>query len=133
MQKEDWVAKNWAFLSQRQVIEIPTHQTRRFFQNSQVSTSAKFYGTTRFYQQNSFYGVVTAKGTRRLYLRPYIIAPMAKNWIQAVYIDPKKYTFDEQGNITGLESLYEAPIFVFVDTALQEQAREEQETERGDM
>lgn len=113
MVKEDWVVVNWEFLSGRRVTEIPFERLKRILTDGSAPSTGKFYGVEDLYNRYSDSGSITHSGTRRLFLRPFISAPMPMENIKGVYIDPKKYRFDEDGKITGLDTLYEIPIFVF--------------------
>lgn len=116
MLKEDWIVRNWAFLSARRIKEFPVDRATRLFRESQAPLAGKFYGTEDFFNRYySNYGSIGNTGTRRLFLRPYIGAPMPENRIKAVYIDSKKYRIDDDGIIRGLDTLYELPIYIFVE------------------
>lgn len=115
MLKEDWIVRNWNFLSARKTLEFSGANILRFIRNPQAPLTGKFYGTAEFYQENARYGCFGRLGTRRLFLRPYIIAPMPESHIKAVYIDPKRYCMDEEGVIKCLDTFYELPIFIFTD------------------
>lgn len=116
MIKEDWILKNWAFLSGRRVKRIDRWSSLTdFLQDPDVPTTGKFYGTENFYAGQSVYGCITHKGSKRLCLRPYIPAPMPEEGIKAVFIDPKKYCFNDNDEIIGLDTLYESPIYIFID------------------
>lgn len=114
-QSLDWIVKNWDFLSSRRVVEIPTIRFKKVFNRSDLPTSGKFFGTQGFIDSVSVADFVaeTRTGGYRVALRPFINAPMPNPEVQAVYIDPKRYKFDEQGFITGLDDCYELPIVVF--------------------
>ena len=115
MTQVDWVVKNWEFLSSRRVVEIPTVRFKKVFQQPQIPTTGKFFGTQNFIDspQVQDFAVISALGSQRLALRPFICAPMPEPEVQAVYADPKRYKFDEQGVIVGLNDCYELPIVVF--------------------
>ena len=114
--KEDWIVKNWAFLKARRRMELREDRFSSLFTKAEAPTTGKFYGTQDFfdtyYRQ---YGAYTANGNKRLALRPYIVAPMPDRRIKAIFIDPKKYLFDKDGNITGLDGCYETTFFIFMD------------------
>lgn len=112
MVKEDWVVRNWDFLSARKIISIPMSRARNILRQDQVLTTGKFYGTEEFINQLDSYCSIRYNGTKTLFLRPYISAPMPKG-ILAVYADPKRYKFGEDGLITGLSSTFEFPVYVF--------------------
>lgn len=105
----DWVVKNWDFLSARYIRNI--RNVTELIRQPQAPTTGKFYGTPDVFMD---YGSLTAtspSGNKKMLLRPYIVAPMPDG-IKAVYIDPKRYKFDDAGNITALATTYEFPIFV---------------------
>lgn len=112
MVKEDWVVRNWEFLSSRRIIPIPMSRAKNILRNSQVITTGKFYGTSEFLEELEDYSAIRYNGSRVLFLRPYISAPMPAG-VLAVYADPKRYKFGEDGIITGLDSTFELPVFVF--------------------
>lgn len=109
----DWVCRNWDFLSQRRHKILPAYRLGSFIRDGQAVSTGRFYGTPQFLDFARDYKSVTYAGTPRLFLRPYIIAPMPDEEVQAVYIDPKKYTINEEGLITGLDSTFESTIFIF--------------------
>lgn len=114
--KEDWIVRNWDFLKARRMKEIVGWRFKNIFRFADAPTTAKFYGTEDFYQRySSDFGCLTGTGSKRLALRPYINAPMPEQRIKAVFIDPKKYVFDEEGNIVGMDGCYEATIFIFTE------------------
>lgn len=111
----DWICKNWSFINARWVKRIPYNRLRRLLRDGTAPTSGKFYGTPEFFTSNAEeYGSTTCSGSTRLCLRPYVVAPMPEESVMAVFIDPKRYEFDEDGNITSLKSLYEVPVYVFI-------------------
>lgn len=115
MVKEDWVAKNWEFLKTRRIQVVRSYRfTQDFIRNPQVSTQGKFYGDSDYYE-NSPYKGSSMLGKPRLLLRPYIVAPTPEEGVRAVYIDPKKYEFNNNGVITKVADLYENVIFIFKD------------------
>lgn len=114
MVKEDWVVRNWDFLKARKVVSIPMSRARNILREGQVLTTGKFYGNQEFIDQMDSYSAIRYNGTRTLFLRPFISAPMPEG-VLAVYVDPKRYNFDDNGIVTGLSSTYEFPIYVFKD------------------
>lgn len=114
---KDWILKNWDFLSTRWIRKIhlkqPTNPIQVMLWNSDIPIDGKFYGTTYFLMHKAYpYHSESPTGTIRVLLRPYITAPLPEG-IQAVYINPKNYKFNDQSEITGLKSTYEQPIVVF--------------------
>lgn len=114
MVKEDWIVRNWDFLKARKVVSIPMSRARNILREGQVLTTGKFYGNQEFIDQMDSYSAIRYNGTRTLFLRPFISAPMPEG-VLAVYVDPKRYNFDDNGIVTGLSSTYEFPIYVFKD------------------
>ena len=114
MLKEDWVVKNWSFLNARKVIRLPMSRARNILRQEQALTTGKFYGRQEFIDELEQYSAVRYNGSRTLFLRPFISAPMPEN-VLAVYVDPKRYKFNEQNEITGLASTYEFPVYVFTE------------------
>lgn len=112
MLKEDWVVKNWSFLSARKIISLPMSRARNILRQEQALTTGKFYGRQEFIEELEQYSAVRYNGSRTLFLRPFISAPMPEG-VLAVYVDPKRYNFDDNGIVTGLSSTYEFPIYVF--------------------
>lgn len=108
-----WLVKNWEFLLSRQTKVLPVNMLSKLFRDPKVTPSGKFYGTEEFLALYSPLSAVTANGIARLALRPYIFCEMPNSSIRAVYIDPKKYIFDEDGMIVGLSSLYENAVYIF--------------------
>lgn len=113
MIKEDFLVKGWSFLSARNYIELPERKLSVFLRDGRVPLSGRFYGTEEFFNSYPFYSSISFNGNRRLCMRPYIIAPMPEPSIKAIYIDAKRYTYSADGEITGLDTLYELPFVVF--------------------
>lgn len=109
----DWIAKNWNFLKVRNVRTFNQTRLLNMLRIGDVPTTGKFYGRMEFLQNYSSYTSTGFNGSKKLLLRPFIDAPMPEPDIWAVYIDPKKYVFSEDGKITGLASCYESPVVVF--------------------
>lgn len=112
MVKEDWIVRNWDFLKARKIVSIPMTRARNILQEDKVLTTGKFYGSSEFIDQMRGFSSIRYNGTMTLFLRPFISAPMPDG-VLAVYVDPKRYKFDEDGIITGLSSTYEFPIYIF--------------------
>lgn len=113
----DWLQKNWTFISKRQVIYLSSDRLMRMIRDPNCPTQGKFWGRQSFIERYGAFVSSLPTGSKRLMLRPFIDAPLpadkVKN-IEAMYIDPKKYTFNEQGEITALKCLYESPVYVFI-------------------
>lgn len=105
----DWIHKNWRFLQKRLIKEVTLEQ---LVKDKETPTSGRFYGTEDFYKKYSYLGACGFDGSRKLMLRPYLVSSMPENGIQAIYIDFKKYRFNEDGLIVGLKSTYEVPIYI---------------------
>lgn len=112
----DFIVKNWDYLSKRRVREIPIEHCSRILRMPDTASNGKFFGTPDMFDRLSKYSSIGLNGSRRLFLRPYVIAPMPKDRIKAVFIDPKKYIFNEDGVITGVESCWEPVIYILVDS-----------------
>lgn len=110
----DWICKNWNFLEARWMKRINANHLHRLYRDGSAPTTGRFYGTPEFFDLHSSMGAVTHTGSKKLCLRPYVVAPMPNTTVKAVFIDPKKYEFDEAGNIKGQKSLYDVPVYVFI-------------------
>lgn len=110
MECNDWVKKNWDFLSTRAVkVESGVID---FVQDWRVPTDGKFFGTEKFFRNWGRSHGSEHKGFKKLFLRPYIVQEMPEG-VEAIYISKKNYDFDTEGNITGLHSVFEKNFYVF--------------------
>lgn len=114
MVKEDWVVKNWDFISKRRIVKFPCRRAALILKDEQAPTTGKFYGKESFLDYLRNYFSIRLNGSKSLFLRPFISAPMPKG-VEAVYIDPKRYKLNESGEIIGLDTTYEFPIYVFTE------------------
>lgn len=113
MVKEDFIARNWEFFSQRKHLDMDANRLLQLTRNGQVPLSGKFFGTVDFFENFPTLTAITASGSRRLLLKPYIVAPMPEPTIQAIYIDAKRYRFSADGVVEGLDTTYELPFVIF--------------------
>lgn len=114
---KDWVVKNWEFLKRQPIIRIKGMDFSRLLTDSEARSDGKFYGDSSFYSQcpacfkgNNF------NGAPRLFLHSYISTDMPEEGLRAIYVDSKRYEFNDDGFITGLTSTYKTPIFMFIDS-----------------
>lgn len=114
MLKEDWIVKNWDFLKSRKIISLPMSRAKNILKQEQALTTGKFYGKQEFIEELEQYSAIRYNGSKTLFLRPFISAPMPQG-VEAVYVDPKRYKFNEQEEITGLASTYEFPVYIFIE------------------
>lgn len=112
----DFLAKNWSFFSHRRVREIPIEKCTRLLRMPDTATNGKFFGTSELFDRLSRFSSIGLNGSRRLFLRPYVVAPMPEERVKAVFIDPKKYDIDEDGNVTGVQDCWEPVIYVLVES-----------------
>lgn len=113
MVDKDWIYNNWAFLSKRRTKVLPAGNLFKITNQRDVPSEGKFYGTEEFLRRYKAFSTLSYNNTPRLLLRPFVISEMPDKSIQAVFIDPKKYIFDEDGIITGTKSTFEIPIYIF--------------------
>lgn len=114
MAKTNWVKDNWAFLSARNKKFVCLRSLEKMMRDGEVPSNGRFYGSESVLRMYDSLSAVTSMGGRKLMLRPYIVCDTPSDVIACVYADRKQYKFDKDGKITGLSSLYEAPIYVVV-------------------
>lgn len=111
---QDWVKDNWSFLSARPH-KVITQNRLLSILTENASTAARFYGEEGLCLRYANFAHCTPKGQWTLLLRPFIKAAAPEPNIKAVYIDRKRYKFNAEGKIVGLDSLYEVPFYVIVE------------------
>lgn len=106
---DDWVKKNWDFLSAR-AVKVET-TLPEMLKDWRIPTDGKFFGTDEFFKKWGYTSGSKHDNFRKLFLRPYVVQEMPDG-VGAVYISKKGYEFDEEGYIVGLKSTFEKNFYI---------------------